>query len=402
MKILIALTYYRPHYSGLTIYAEREARALVKRGHQVTILTSRFDESLLPHEICEGVEVIRPKVWLHISKGVIMPGILAQAWRLARKADVIHLHVPQLDAAPIALIGKLLRKPVVLTYHCDLQLPKGPIHRIANRISDLANFVTAWAADVIITNTRDYAQNSSHLRPFLDKLVPLFPPVEIEAIAETDLEVFRQKLDIRPGQRIIGMAARLATEKGVEYLVQALQDVLKRFPSARVLFVGPYENVLGEAEYAARVMAGIEALGKQWTFLGTASPVEMAAFFHESEVIVLPSLNSTESFGMVQVEAMTCGTPVIASDLPGVRVPILKTGSGLLVPAADSQRLAEALIKVLENPLQFHGQPENLVRLSTPEVVAEKYETLFNLAGDRENLKKELLLRSNDRQEAVE
>ena len=59
MRILIALTYYRPHYSGLTIYAERQARALAARGHQVTILTSRFDPNLPKEEIRDGVEVMR-------------------------------------------------------------------------------------------------------------------------------------------------------------------------------------------------------------------------------------------------------------------------------------------------------------------------------------------------------
>ena len=133
MRILIALTYYRPHYSGLTIYAEREARALVARGHQVTILTSRFDKSLKAHEFRDGVEVIRPKVWFHISKGVIMPAMPLWAWKLVRQADVVHLHVPQLDAALISIFSRLLRKPVVLTYHCDLRLPKGLVHSIANR-----------------------------------------------------------------------------------------------------------------------------------------------------------------------------------------------------------------------------------------------------------------------------
>ena len=108
MRVLIALTYYRPHYSGLTIYTERVARALAERGHQVTVLTSRFDENLAPREDCNGVQVIRPKVWFHVSKGVIMPSMWLQAWKLARQSDVIHLHVPQLDAAPIALMGKLL------------------------------------------------------------------------------------------------------------------------------------------------------------------------------------------------------------------------------------------------------------------------------------------------------
>ncbi len=182
MHILIALTYYRPHYSGLTIYAEREARALVARGHQVTILTSRFDQSLKAHEFRDGVEVIRPKVWFHVSKGVIMPSIPACAWKLARQADVVHLHVPQLDAAPISIICKLLRKPVVLTYHCDLRLPRGVVHAIANQVSNLANSITAALADIVVTNTRDYAESSAFLRRYLHKLMPLFPPVEIENV----------------------------------------------------------------------------------------------------------------------------------------------------------------------------------------------------------------------------
>ena len=117
MRILAALTYYRPHYSGLTIYAERLGRALVQRGHQVTVLTSQYDPSLPSQEAMDGLEVLRLKVGLHVSKGVLMPSIPYWAVKLTRRADVLHLHVPQLDAALLALIGRLLGKPVVLTYH---------------------------------------------------------------------------------------------------------------------------------------------------------------------------------------------------------------------------------------------------------------------------------------------
>ena len=397
MRILIALTYYRPHYSGLTIYAEREARALVARGHQVTILTSRFDKSLKEHEFRDGVEVIRPKVWFHISKGVIMPAMPFWAWKLARQADVVHLHVPQLDAAPISILSKLLHKPVVLTYHCDLRLPKGIVHSIANHVSNLANAITAAMADIMVTNTRDYAENSPFVRRYLYKLMPLFPPVEIEQVSSADLEAFRRKFNLQPGQRIIGIAARLATEKGIEYLAQALPAVLRRYPKARVLFVGPYQNVVGEEKYAKRITSMIEPLGAHWTFLGVVTPVEMSAFFHESEVFVLPSLNSTESFGMVQVEAMSCGTPVIASDLPGMRVPVLKTGCGMLVPPANPGELAEALIAVLEEPERYRGQPETLVRLSTPEAVAQEYEKIFELVQNRARLKQALMTIADSR-----
>ena len=70
------------------------------------------------------------------------------AIRLVRQADVVNLHVPQLDAAPIAVTARLLGKPVVLTYHCDMRLPKGFIHGLANQVSHLANHISARMANV--------------------------------------------------------------------------------------------------------------------------------------------------------------------------------------------------------------------------------------------------------------
>ena len=380
MRILVALTYYRPHYSGLTLYTERVARLLAERGHQVSILTSRFDPGLSKYERCDGVEVYRPRVWFHISKGVIMPSMPFMAWKLIRKADVVHLHVPQFDAASIAVLSRLMRKPVILTYHCDLRLPAGAVHHLANRVSDAANHVTASAANVIVHNTLDYAQNSPFLRRYLHKLQPVFPPVEVEQVSQTDLRAFREKYHILPEQRIIGMAARLASEKGVEFLAQALPLVLKEFPQARVLFVGPHQNVVGEEKYARRVAQLIAPLEGQWSFLGTAASKEMSAFFHTSEVLVLPSINSTESYGMVQVEAMACGVPVVATDLPGVRVPVRETGAGLIVPPANAEELARALIAILRDPERYRGHTEDFVKLSTPESVANQYEKIFDRA----------------------
>lgn len=380
MHILIALTYYRPHYSGLTLYAEREARALAARGHRVTILTSRFDDRLPARETIDGVEIIRPKVRLRISKGVIMPSLPAIAWSLIRKADAVHLHVPQLDAALISVMARLLGKPVVLTYHCDLLLPGGLVNRIANTVSTLANHVTARAANLIVTNTRDYAEASAFLKHYLHKLKPVYPPVDLALAGPQDMAAFKEKIRLRPGEKLIGMAARLATEKGAEYLAAALPLVLEKHPEARVLYVGPYQNVFGEQEYAARLAPQIEDLGDRWSFLGVISPVEMTAFFRTCDVTVLPSLNSTESFGLVQIESMTCGTPVIASDLPGVRVPVRETGMGRIIPKANATALAQALIDLLDRPDAYRGHTNSIVRLSNPDVVAGIYEEIFQQA----------------------
>jgi hypothetical protein len=86
LKVLLVLTYYRPHTSGLTIYAERLARGLAERGHDVTILTSRFNRRLPAREERDGVTVVRAPVLLRISKGVIMPTFGLLAWKYARWA----------------------------------------------------------------------------------------------------------------------------------------------------------------------------------------------------------------------------------------------------------------------------------------------------------------------------
>ncbi|MDD5466410.1 MAG: glycosyltransferase family 4 protein [Anaerolineales bacterium] len=378
MRIFIALTYYRPHYSGLTIYVERLARALAERGHRVTVLTSRYDPQLESHEVRDGVEVIRLNVLMRISKGVLMPAMPLWALKLAKRADVVSLHVPQLDAAFISLISRWLGKPTLLTYHCDLRLPKGLIHKLANQVSHLANRLSALASHAIVTNTRDYAENSSFLQHYLKKLQVIPPPVTLPAIQQADVSAFCQKANILPGQRIIGMAARLAAEKGVEYLVQALPLVLQRHPHARVLFVGQYQDVFGEEVYARKLAPMIQELGEHWTFMGVLPPAEFAAFLRQAEVTVLPSLNSTESFGMVQIESMVCGTPVVASDLPGVRQPVLTTGMGRLVPVADAAALAEAIIAILDDPESYQGDPDRIAQEYASERVAALYESAFD------------------------
>jgi glycosyltransferase involved in cell wall biosynthesis len=282
-----------------------------------------------------------------------------------------------LDAAYIAWIGRLMHKPVVLTYHCDLRLPRGMINAVANQVSHVANHVAAWGSDAIVSLTRDYAEHSKYLTRYLEKVHVLDAPVELAPASEADMQAFRTKFGIQPGQRIVGMAARLATEKGVEYLVQALPKVLERVPQARLLFVGSYQNVVGEEQYAARVLPLIDGLKDHWSLLGNLSPVEMTAFFKTIELLVMPSLNSTEAFGLVQVEAMSCGTPVIATDLPGVRVPVKTSGMGRVVPVADSGAIAQAILDILADPQQFRGNYARINDRYSPDGIAAGYEQLF-------------------------
>jgi glycosyltransferase involved in cell wall biosynthesis len=376
MRVLIALTYYRPHVSGLTIYTERLSRALVRRGHRVTVLTSRFDPSLPAHECVDGVEIVRPWVALRISKGVIMPAMGYWATRLALAHDALSIHLPQFDAPGIALRGRLLGKPAVLTYHSDLSLPPTLFNRLANRVVDIANHAAANWADAIVAYTSDFAEHSPYLSRYLPKVRVIPPPVEVGKANPEEVRTFRRTHKLE-GRTVIGMAARLATEKGVEYLLEAAPSILEKHPGTRFLFAGQYENVLGEDAYARKLAPLLTALGERWTFLGVLPPDAMAAFFKSCDVTVLPSINSTETFGLVQIESMICGTPVVASGLPGVREPVRMTGMGKTVPPRDPARLAEAVLEVLDHRAKFVQPAGSIVERFSPDATAALYESLF-------------------------
>ncbi|MGQ9521943.1 MAG: glycosyltransferase family 4 protein [Anaerolineae bacterium] len=386
IRVLIVLTYYRPHTSGLTIYAERLAKGLARRGHAVTVLTSRYDRSLPPTEEREGVRVVRVPVAFRVSKGVIMPTFGLIATRLVRSHDVVSLHLPQFDAAGVAARARLMGKPSTLTYHCDLKLPAGAFNGFVNRVVDVMNYLAGLLADRVVAYTDDFAVHSPFLSRFAHKTVVIPPPVELPPATPEEVEAFARRVgldgrgptSVNPsGGPVIGMAARLAAEKGVEVLLQALPRVLEVYPNARVLFAGQYQNVLGEEAYARRLAPLLERYRDRWTFLGVLSPKEMAAFYPNLDVIVVPSLNSTESFGLVQVEAMLCGTPSIASDLPGVRQPVLQTGMGEIVPVGDSRALAEAILRVVSRRGRYIRSREEVARRWSTEQTAAAYEALF-------------------------
>ncbi len=379
MKILEMLTYYRPHVSGLTIYVERLSQALAARGHQVTVLTSQYDRSLPREEVLGGVRVVRVPVLFRVSKGVIMPTLGLEATRQVLAHDVVHLHLPQFDAAGVALRGRVFRRPAVITYHCDVKLPPGLFNRVVNAVVHLMDHLAAVFAHQVVTYTQDYADHSPYLRRYRHKLTTILPPVTLPKATPEDIAAFARQHNPQGRRPVIGMAARLAAEKGVEYLVAAMDRIVARYPQALVLYAGPYEHVLGEEAYRRRVMPAIRRLEQagHWRFVGLLSPEEMAAYYPNLDVLVLPSLNSTESFGLVQIEAMMNGVPVVASNLPGVRQPVKMTGMGEIAEVGDAESLAQAILKVLDHPEAYRGDPEEVARRFAPAATAEAYERLF-------------------------
>ena len=397
MKILFILTYYRPHVSGLTIYVERLARALSERGHQVTVLTSRYEKAFPAEETVDGVRVVRAPVMFRFNKGVLMPGFAARAWREIRAHDVVSIHLPQVEAALSALLARLAGRRPILTYHCDLQMPPLWYGRIVDRLTFWDNLVAGVLADTIVAYTEDFAQHSPFLSRFgiadcglrvdkseirnpkseiRNKVRVILPPVIIPDPTPAGMRALRERVGLRDGQKVIGFAARFAYEKGAGYLINAIPYILKEFPDLRILFAGPYENVIGET-----IWHDMQPLIREYqahlTFLGTLNPAEMADFFAVCDVVTVASINNTESFGLVQVEAFLCGTPVVATNLPGVRQPVTMTGMGEIVPIADARGLAEGIIKVLRDPQRYIKPRAEIMRVFELARTVDAYEKLF-------------------------
>jgi glycosyltransferase involved in cell wall biosynthesis len=355
-------------------------------------MTTQYDRHLPRRERLDGVEVLRVPAAARLSKGVIAPTFGLVATRLVWEHDVVQMHLPQFDAPGVAFRGRLFRRPAVLTYHCDLHLPPGLFNRFVDLVMKWQNNMAGIVADQVVTYTQDYADHSRYLSRYRSKLRTILPPVQLPDAAPGATESFARKHGTGERRPVIGMAARFAAEKGVEVLLDALPSILQRYPSAQVLFAGQSENVMGEQAYANRLMPRIRELEQagHWRFLGNLSPEEMAAFYPNLSVLVVPSLNSTEAFGLVQIEAMLNGVPCVASALPGVRMPVQMHGMGRVASIGDPDSLGRCLLEVLGDPARFRGDIASIRKAYDPDVVAAQYEELFE----------ELLRRKSGRRQA--
>jgi glycosyltransferase involved in cell wall biosynthesis len=222
----------------------------------------------------------------------------------------------------------------------------------------------------VICNSEDYVKASRFLRHFRGRIEVCYPPC-----ARLEAGDAKAPIELSEGQRLIGFAGRFAEEKGVGYILEAIPRVLESYPDAVFAFAGEAYAV-GEQVYE-HLRRQIEALGDRVRLLGVLPEAELAAFYARCDLLLLPSINSTESFGMVQIEAMYEGVPVIAADIPGVRVPVSVTAMGKLVPPRDKEALADAIVEALGNRESYVRSQADLEALFGVERAVSYYEQLF-------------------------
>ncbi|MGI6278256.1 MAG: glycosyltransferase family 4 protein [Patescibacteria group bacterium] len=346
MKILISLTYFEPNISGVTIYAKRLAQGLLARGHQVTILTSRHQPDLPKREKKAGLTIIRDWVAFCLGKGVIMPLFPFSSYRLVKEADVVNCHLPQFEAIFLAFWAKILKKRLILTHHTDLSGWPGFFNRLSEGVVNLSQIITASLADKIVVYTKDYANHSRFLSRFRQKLVFTYPPVVVAQPDKAYKKELSQKLS---GVKYrIGFSGRIARQKGLPILLKAIPILKKELASFKIILAGP-KKIIGE-DFAQEIAPEIKKYSENILFLGPLDQKQLAAFYQVIDLLVLPSDDTLESFGIVQVEAMLFGRPVVAANLPGVREPVEKTGFGKTFLVGDSSDLAKKIVSLLSGP----------------------------------------------------
>lgn len=369
----MVLTYYYPHWTGLTAYARRLAEGLARRGHQVTVLTSQYWRELPREEVHNGVRIVRLWRLARISRGVVQPEFPWMAYRLIQESDVVQIHVPLLESALVTTLAGMLGKKVIVTHHGDLVMPSHPFDQFVEWSVTTLMRQALKASAYIAIHTQDYADNSSFLSPFKDKLVNILPPVEIPRPIPEQVAAWQHELHL-DGCRLVGFAGRFVEEKGFDYLLKAIPYVVERMPDVKFVYAGEV-NVVYEA-FFEKWRHLVERYKKHIVLLGLLTdPQKVANFYAMCDVMAYPS--RTDCFPMVQVEAMLCGTPAVATDIPGLRVPVKMTHMGMLVKPQDERALADGLLEVLSHRPQYVRSHAEITTFFSLDKTIDEYEKLM-------------------------
>lgn len=348
MKILVVTSYFSPHISGLTLYIEKLVKVLNLLGHSSTVLTNKHLAILKPEEQNKNLRIIRLPINFHISKSPFSLNLIPALFNLIPKHDLVILNLPSYESFFASPSTKLLGKKLLIIHHCDPIVP-GMFGPFFTFVVTLLNFFSCIFANKIISYTKDYADHSPVLKFFSDKVIPVLPPVEISKPNPKTLH--NLKIQMRQAKYKIGFAGRISQDKGVRYLLEAIPYLQKHLKSFLVIFAGPTRPI-GENYYDS-LLPLINKFRHNLIFLDSIPATEMVNFYKSINCLVLPSINRTESFGMVQIESMLSKTPVVATDIPGVRQVISLTKGGLIVPPQNPLALSQAINKILTNTHNF-------------------------------------------------
>lgn len=337
MRVAHIAPVFPPYRGGMGTVAFHQARALAAAGAQVRVLTPRGRR---PRQAPAGVALVELPALAARGNAACLPQVL---WRLGG-VDVVHLHYPFFGTAELLAARRLLGGPrLVLQYQMDVVgvYWKARVFRWHRRLLLPA---ILRAADAIVATSYDYAA-SSFLAPALPalehKLAAIPGGVDLAAFAPAGASraALRARLGL-PDRPVVFFLAKLDRAhyfKGLHVLIEAMAQI----PEAALVVGGDGEwRIDYEAQARAR-------LGERARFVGDVADAALPDYYRAADALALPSIDRTEAFGLVLLEALACGTPVVASRLPGVRTLVDDGRTGVLVEPGDPVDLAAGLARCL-------------------------------------------------------
>lgn len=372
--LLVCLSYYHPNVSGLTISAAEQAEEFVRRGHPAAVISART-KGTRAREVINGVRVFRSWMAGRIGKAPVMPLYPFTMWRALDGMAMVGIHMPCPEAGMAALIARLRGRRVIISYVTSISTADRA-SRVVRMLSAASHLVAGALADRIQVVSRDYAENSTFCRLFRRKLRYAVIPTPFPSEDQSFQALRRPKGE---GALHVGYVGRLARQKSLGVLLQAMEGLSERLGREVVLdLCGPAADIIGETDWQATLQAAKDSKGRI-RYHGVLHGAALNAFYAGLDVLVLPSTDRQESFGLVQVEAMLQGVPVVASDLAGMREPVRQTGMGLLARPGDPDHLRDCIAKVLTEGPPQRADLARLRQLFGPETSCAPY---FELAEE--------------------
>lgn len=345
MRILHVGKYYPPERGGIEQYTAALARFGAAGGDDVAVLAhQRPGNRRTTTEAIDGVAVTRAGCLGALAYAPLAPAFPLVARRVIAtfRPDLIHIHVPNPSAFALLVLLGARRVPWIVQWQADIDADAvGAGMRALYRVYRPFETVLLRRSRAIIASSGAYANASRTLARWREKvaIVPLGIGPATAPVPGASANWPR-----RPGLKLLAVG-RLAHYKGFEVLL----DALTQYADANLLLVGT-----GERETALRAQIHTLGLGGRVVMAGDLSDASLAAAYASADAFVLPSLNRSESFGLVLLEAMRAGRPVIASDIPGSGVgSIVVDGvTGMLVPPGDAPALAGAMAALADPALR--------------------------------------------------
>jgi glycosyltransferase involved in cell wall biosynthesis len=336
MRILQIGKFYPPVRGGIEAVTFELAEGLNQAGLPTDVLCANTSALTHQEQATAGYQVIRAGSLGSLLSTSVSPMLALTTRRLVSRYDLVHVHMPN----PMAALALLLARPrarVVVHWHSDV---------VQQRISmPLYEPLQRWMlqrADAIIATSQRYLEASEALLPWREKthVIPIGVTDQLGRVQAHRVADVRQRFN---GKRLVFALGRMIYYKGFEVLIEAACQL----PDDVVVMIGGEGHLLDELS-RLRTQYGVQ---DKVVLLGHIDEADVQNYFAACDVFCLPSTARSEAFGLVMIEAMAMGKPVVSADIAGSGVPWVNDigVTGLGVPTRSPQRLAWALLQLLDD-----------------------------------------------------